>query len=165
MLTSYPCEGPGVPYHFQVTHLVHCGTTKAAAAFPSDVFHRYAIAENRLAISFLRSTCGNLRCTMSYPSRMVRYSGIRMDMLKASSAVCCHDEMKSQFSVFRNSLFIHERITVYAEGHYINNNRVNDGLVENVEDYIYSSAKIWKKLPIDDEPLMMNIREIKWRTR
>lgn len=47
---------------------------------------------------------------------------------------------------------------------YINQNPVADGLVEVAEDYKYSSARIWRGAPLEDEPLAMNVDQIKWRT-
>ena len=48
---------------------------------------------------------------------------------------------------------------------YIHNNPVKDGLVERPEDYLYSSARIWRGKPLENEPLGMDIRDIKWRNR
>jgi putative transposase len=48
---------------------------------------------------------------------------------------------------------------------YIHNNPVKEGLVERPEDYLYSSARIWAGRPLNDEPLEMDIKEIKWRQR
>lgn len=48
---------------------------------------------------------------------------------------------------------------------YIHNNPVNEGLVERPEEYLYSSARIWKGCPLEDEPLLMDIHQIKWRKR
>ena len=47
--------------------------------------------------------------------------------------------------------------------HYIHNNPVKEGLVDNALDYKYSSARIWAGKPLDDEPLEMDIKEIRWR--
>lgn len=46
---------------------------------------------------------------------------------------------------------------------YIHRNPVEEGLVERSEDYLYSSARIWKGCPLENEPLEMDIREIEWR--
>jgi len=46
---------------------------------------------------------------------------------------------------------------------YIHNNPVEEGLVERPEDYLYSSARIWLKKPLDVEPLEMDIGDIDWR--
>lgn len=49
---------------------------------------------------------------------------------------------------------------------YINNNPVADGIVNYAEEYRFSSARYWSRKPIlDDEPLEMDIREIKWYSR
>jgi putative transposase len=48
---------------------------------------------------------------------------------------------------------------------YIHNNPVNEGLVERPEDYLYSSARIWKGCPLENEPLLIDIHQIKWRQR
>lgn len=46
---------------------------------------------------------------------------------------------------------------------YIHNNPVEAGLVERPEHYLYSSARIWQRRPLDNEPLEMNIDRINWR--
>jgi putative transposase len=46
---------------------------------------------------------------------------------------------------------------------YIHNNPVVEGLVDSPEDYLYSSARIWRHKPLDNEPLLMNVDQIEWR--
>jgi len=46
--------------------------------------------------------------------------------------------------------------------HYTHQNPVRLGLVERAEDYRYSSARMWNRNPSEDEPLVIDIREIKW---
>ena len=48
---------------------------------------------------------------------------------------------------------------------YIHNNPVKDGLTEHPEDYLYSSARIWQRRPLEAEPLEMNLDQIEWRQR
>jgi putative transposase len=48
--------------------------------------------------------------------------------------------------------------------HYIHGNPVRAGLVERAEDYRYSSVRCWKGKPLEDEPLLMGIGNIKWRS-
>jgi hypothetical protein len=48
---------------------------------------------------------------------------------------------------------------------YIHNNPVVEGLVDRQIDYLYSSARFWHGCPTEDEPLEMNIDQIKWRKR
>ena len=46
---------------------------------------------------------------------------------------------------------------------YIHQNPVKDNLVENADDYLYSSSRIWHNHPSEDSPLAMDIKDIKWR--
>ena len=45
--------------------------------------------------------------------------------------------------------------------HYTHRNPVRLGLVERAEDYRYSSIRVWNRAPLEDEPLMVDIKEIK----
>ena len=47
--------------------------------------------------------------------------------------------------------------------HYTHQNPVRAGLVEKAEDYRYSSARIWNRRPLEDEPLLVDIDKIHWR--
>jgi REP element-mobilizing transposase RayT len=47
--------------------------------------------------------------------------------------------------------------------HYTHQNPVRLGLVDRAEDYLYSSARIWNRHALDEEPLLVDIDEIKWR--
>jgi len=49
--------------------------------------------------------------------------------------------------------------------HYTHQNPVRAGLVERAEDYRWSSIRCWNGNPLEDEPLMMNLNRIKWRSR
>jgi REP element-mobilizing transposase RayT len=46
---------------------------------------------------------------------------------------------------------------------YTHMNPVRAGLAERPEDYRWSSARIWVSKPLEDEPLLMDLDEIKWR--
>ena len=48
--------------------------------------------------------------------------------------------------------------------HYTHQNPVRAGLVERAEDYHWSSVHIWNGKPRKDEPLLMNLGRIKWRS-
>jgi REP element-mobilizing transposase RayT len=48
---------------------------------------------------------------------------------------------------------------------YIHQNPVKVRLVERGEDYRWSSVRIWKRCPLEDEPLMIDIDRINWRRR
>ncbi len=42
--------------------------------------------------------------------------------------------------------------------HYLHENPVRAGLVERAEDYRYSSVRCWNGKPLEDEPLLMDLR-------
>jgi REP element-mobilizing transposase RayT len=48
---------------------------------------------------------------------------------------------------------------------YTHLNLVRLGLVERAEEYRWSSARQWRGCPIEDEPLIVDIKEIDWRKR
>jgi putative transposase len=60
-------------------------------------------------------------------------------------------------------------LPIFSEGmfmekvNYIHQNPVRAGLVERAEDYRWSSIRIWKRCPLEDEPLMVDIDRINWR--
>lgn len=47
---------------------------------------------------------------------------------------------------------------------YTHQNPVRAGLVEQAEDYRWSSVRCWKGNILEDEPLLMDLDQIKWRS-
>ena len=72
---------------------------------------------------------------------------------------------------YRYSLWQTEKnvLPVFSEGmfmekvNYIHQNPVRAGLCERAEDYQWSSARIWKGRPLENEPLLMDNDLIYWR--
>jgi len=60
------------------------------------------------------------------------------------------------FSIFSEAVFM-------QKVNYIHLNPVRAKLVERAIDYHWSSARIWQRIPNDDEPLMVYIDRIEWR--
>jgi len=48
---------------------------------------------------------------------------------------------------------------------YVHQNPVRAGLVDKAEDYRWSSARIWMRCPVDDEPLLVDLDQIQWRSK
>lgn len=69
----------------------------------------------------------------------------------------------SVFEHHPNIFSINNEATFMQKVNYIHQNPVRAGLVERAEDYKFSSARIWRKMPLDDEPLKIDIDKIKWR--
>jgi putative transposase len=63
---------------------------------------------------------------------------------------------KNVFSIFSEAMFM-------QKVNYIHNNPVRAGLVDRSTDYRWSSARIWRRIPDDDEPLLVDFDRIVWR--
>ena len=64
-----------------------------------------------------------------------------------------------------NALPILSENTFMQKVNYIHQNPVRAGLVERAEDYRWSSTRIWKRSPLEDEPLRVDLDQIAWRLR
>lgn len=53
--------------------------------------------------------------------------------------------------------------TFMQKAQYIHENPVRAGFVSRAEDYVYSSARLWMKKSLENEPLRMDLDEINWR--
>src|SRR5436190_3644864 len=62
-----------------------------------------------------------------------------------------------------NALPIFSESMFMQKVNYIHQNPVRAELVESAEDYFCSSARIWKRSPVEDEPLLVDIDRIIWR--
>jgi len=51
------------------------------------------------------------------------------------------------------------------KANYIHMNPVRAGLVEQPEDYRFSSVRCWQRKPLEDEPLSVDIDQIDWHKR
>jgi putative transposase len=112
------------------------------------------------------------------PSAILRYlNGVTarrvIDYLKENNFTSSLNKLK-QFEKkrgYKYSLWEHhsDTFTITSESmfmqkvNYIHLNPVRAELVKNMDDYFYSSVWIWKRKPLENEPLEMDIGKIKWR--
>jgi putative transposase len=112
------------------------------------------------------------------PSNILRYlNGVTarrvIDYLKENNFIFPLDKLK-QFEkkrCYKYSLWEHhsDTFTITSESmfmqkvNYIHLNPVRAELVKTMDDYLYSSVRIWKRKPFETEPLEINTQEIKWR--
>lgn len=66
------------------------------------------------------------------------------------------DHHSNVFSVTNEDVFM-------QKVNYIHQNPLRAGLVERAEDYRWSSVRWWKRCPLEDEPLKVDIDHIAWR--
>ena len=112
------------------------------------------------------------------PSNILRYlNGVTarrvIDHLKENNFASSLDKLK-QFEKkrgYKYSLWEHhsDTFSITSEAmfmqkvNYIHLNPIRAELIENMDDYLYSSVRIWKRKPVENEPLEMDIGKIKWR--
>jgi len=75
---------------------------------------------------------------------------------KRNHAYSLWQQEKNVFSIFSEAVFM-------QKVNYIHLNPVRAGLVEKAIDYRWSSARIWQRRDLEDEPLRMDIDRIQWR--
>ena len=85
-------------------------------------------------------------------------SKIRHQEWKREHKYSVWQQEKNVFSIFSEAVFM-------QKVNYIHLNPVRAGLVEKATDYKFSSARIWKGCPLDEEPLRMDVDRILWRRR
>jgi len=81
---------------------------------------------------------------------------LRHEEWKRKHSYSLWQQEKNVFSVFSEGVFM-------QKVNYINLNPVRAGLAERAIDYRRSSARIWQRIPNDDEPLMVDFDRIEWR--
>jgi REP element-mobilizing transposase RayT len=62
-----------------------------------------------------------------------------------------------------NALRITGETAFMQKVNYIHMNPVRAGLVSHPDDYLYSSSRQWNARPMDNEPLIVDLKSIKWR--
>jgi REP element-mobilizing transposase RayT len=75
-------------------------------------------------------------------------------------------ENKHKHSVYEhhpNALRVTGEDALIQKANYIHFNPVRGGLVEHPDDYLYSSARLWNKRPLENEPLVTDHARISWR--
>ena len=73
------------------------------------------------------------------------------------------DHKYSLWNHHNNALPIFSEDMFMQKVNYIHQNPVRAGLVERAQDYRWSSARIWKRCRLEDEPLSVDIDRIAWR--
>ena len=80
-----------------------------------------------------------------------------------------HEKQKRQYTYslwqhHSNVMLITSEAVLMQKVHYTHQNPVRAGLVESAEEYCWSSVRWWNHRIVEDEPLKMDVEQIKWRT-
>ena len=89
--------------------------------------------------------------------------GHNASLLKLRRESGARGHMYSLWEHHNNTLPIFSEDMFMQKVNYIHQNPERAGLVERAEDYRWSSVRIWKRRPLEDEPLMVDIDQINWR--
>jgi putative transposase len=81
---------------------------------------------------------------------------LRHEQWKREHNYSLWQQEKNVFSVFSEGMFM-------QKVNYIHMNPVRAGLVERAIDYRWSSARIWQRQELANEPLRVDLDRIKWR--
>jgi putative transposase len=96
-----------------------------------------------------------------------------IDYLKANGHASSLEKLRQQEKArrYRYSLWEHHSNTMFLTSeavfmqrvNYFHNNPVRADLVTRTQDYRWSSARWWKGVPVEDEPLKLDLDQIAWR--
>ena len=76
-------------------------------------------------------------------------------------------EHKHKYSLYQhhpNAFEIYGEDTMMQKVNYVHLNPVRAGLVEQPDDYLFSSARLWHGKALENEPLLTDHDQIKWRS-
>ena len=89
--------------------------------------------------------------------------GHNASLLKLRRESGARGHMYSLWEHHNNTLPIFSEDMFMQKVNYIHQNPVRAGLIERAEDYRWSSVRSWKRCPLEDEPLLVDIDRINWR--
>jgi putative transposase len=112
------------------------------------------------------------------PSEVLRYlNGITarrvINYLKENNLTYSLEKLKQEtkkreytYSLWEhhpNAFSLNTEATLMQKVNYIHQNPVRGGLAATAEDYLYSSARIWRRRSLENEPLEVDADKIEWR--
>ena len=77
-------------------------------------------------------------------------------------------ERKHKYSLFDHNpdvRILTNEDSLMQRVNYTHQNPVRLGLVDRPQDYLWSSARQWNWIPLEDEPLIVDRKAIRWRSR
>ena len=123
--------------------------------------HLHLITDNSRSISdTLRSTNGIIA------KRVVDYlkeNNFDASLLKLRIQLRNRKHKHSVFQHHPNAFEIYGEDTMMQKVNYVHMNPVRAGLVEHPDDYLFSSSRQWNGTALENEPLLTDHKQIKWR--
>lgn len=123
--------------------------------------HTHIITDNARSISdALRFTNG---ITANKIIKYLKEKEYTNSLVKLREQVKEKNHKYSLWQHHPNAFSINGEDTLMQKVNYIHQNPVRAGLVERAEDYRFSSARLWRGNPLDDEPFITDHKQIDWR--
>jgi REP element-mobilizing transposase RayT len=156
---------------FRTTELKHilCRAIDEARNSAHFLLFAYVIMIDHLHLLTSRpSTTSNLLRVLKGISARRVISYLKENDHAKSLAKLAHQDRGRNY---KYSLWQTEKnvLPVFSEGmfmekvNYIHQNPVRGGLVQSMLDYRWSSARLWRGRPLEDEPLLVDNDSIYWR--
>ena len=89
--------------------------------------------------------------------------GFESSLLKLRTETKERQYKHSLWEHHSNCFEIKTEAVLIQKVNYIHQNPIVEGLCERAEDHLFSSARIWRHCPLENEPLRMDVDRIKWR--
>ena len=74
------------------------------------------------------------------------------------------DHQYSLWEHHSNTFLITSETMLMKKAFYVHRNPVEDGIVADAGEYIYSSSRFWSRRPLlDNEPIEVDLKDLSWR--
>ncbi|MGD9628424.1 MAG: transposase [Pyrinomonadaceae bacterium] len=93
----------------------------------------------------------------------LKENGLEGSLAKLRTETKAREYKHSLWQHNSNTFQVNTETVLLQKAHYIHSNPVEDGLVEHPNEYRYSSARIWNRRSVDNEPLIVDADKIEWR--
>ena len=133
------------------------------------LYFAYAIMPDHLHIitDSVRKPSETLRYINGLTARRVidhlKAHGHRSSLDKLRQEAKKGDHRYSLWEHHSDKFLITSEAKMIQKANYIHWNPAEAGLCQRPEEYLWSSFRQWNKNPVDDEPLLMDLRDIEWR--
>jgi len=167
-LTSVACDRLPVFQTDTIKHII-CAALDEARRSAGILIFAYVVMPDHthLITDGARKASEVLRFTNGIAARRV------IDYLKEKGFVSSLEKLKQEvksrqykYSLWEhhpNAFLLTSETMFMQKVNYIHQNPMRAGLVEKPEDYFHSSARIWRRMPIENEPLQVDVDQIDWR--
>lgn len=95
---------------------------------------------------------------------LLKQSGYESSLTKLRKDTSNGDHQYSLWEHHSNTFLITSETMLMKKAFYIHQNPVEDGVVGDAGDYIYSSSRFWSRRPLlENEPMEVDLKDLNWR--